>query len=60
MINKKGAKEKFREKGIKIGRKAIERFIKIQEEKIEEDIERIVRNARISGRKIAREEDISP
>lgn len=57
MINKKGVKEEFKKKGMKISRKAIKRFIKIEEEKIGRDAEIIIRNARISGRKIVREED---
>lgn len=58
MINKKGVKEEFKKKGMKISRKAIKRFIKIEEEKIGRDAEIIIRNARISGRKIVREEDL--
>jgi len=58
MIGKKSVKEKFKKTGIKIGKKAIEKFIKIEEEKIDKDVEKIVRNARISGRKIVGEEDL--
>ncbi len=58
MINKKGVKEKFKKIGVKISKKAIEKFIKIEEEKISKNAEKIARNARISGRKIVGEEDL--
>jgi len=60
MINKKGVKEKFKKTGVKISKKAVEKFINIEEEKIGKDVEKAARNARISGRKIVGEEDMLP
>lgn len=56
ILNRKGVKEAFRKEGASIN-KAVEDFAKLEEKRIEEDIEKAVRNARISGRKVVRRED---
>lgn len=53
----KGIKNEFESKGIKIGKIALEKFIKLQQDKIGLDIEAAARKARISGRKIVKESD---
>lgn len=58
-LNKKGTKGHFKREGMKIGDKALNRFIKIQEAKILLDVEKAIRNSKISGRKVINEEDLA-
>lgn len=57
-ISKKGIKKEFERRGMKIGSGAVISFIKLQENKIEDEIDKAVRNSRISGRKVVKNEDI--
>ena len=57
LINKKILKEEFKKAGVKIGNDSMIPFIKIEEEKIKKDSEKIARSARISGRKTVQSED---
>ena len=59
VLNKKGIKTCIKKEGMKIGDKALNRFIKIQEAKIRLDIEKAIRNSKISGRKVVNEEDFA-
>ena len=58
LFNAKGIKKEFKIRGFKIGKAAIEEFIKNQSSIIEQEIDNIIRSARISGRKVVRREDI--
>ncbi len=51
IINSKMLKEEFKMAEVKIGKESMKSFIKLEEKKIRQDIEKIVRNAIISGRK---------
>jgi len=57
IFNKKNIKKKFEEKGMKIGGRGIKRFLEIKEKEIELDIEKIIRRAKLSGKRVVREED---
>ncbi len=59
VLNKKGIKTYFKKEGMKIGDKALNKFIKIQEARISLDAEKAIRNSKISGRKVLNEEDFS-
>lgn len=59
MFNVAGLKKAFEENGIKAGGFAIGKFIQIEEKDINKKIELVARKARISGRKVAREEDLA-
>lgn len=58
-FNEKGLKKRFWEKGTKIGAKTLKYFIKVKEHLINTEIEKISRNAKLSGRKVVRKEDIN-
>ncbi|MBI2629723.1 hypothetical protein HYW76_01350 [Candidatus Pacearchaeota archaeon] len=58
MLNKKKIKEKLREKGIRIGKNVIDKFIVIEEGKINKDMEILRRELRIYGRKNLSKEDL--
>lgn len=57
MLNKKKIKKEFARKKMKIGQKAILKFDRLQEKFILREIEKAIRNAKISGRKVVKEED---
>lgn len=57
-INKKALKREFAKRGARVGKNVLDFFIKIKEKDIKEDIEKIVRNAKLSGRKTIKKEDI--
>ena len=57
LINKIELKRRFEEQEIKIGKKAADKFILIQEKNIVKDIEVLKRKASLSGRKVIRKED---
>lgn len=57
LISKRGAKKWFEKSGMKIGKEAVISFIRFQEERIEVEIDKAVRNARISGRRVVKSED---
>ena len=56
-ISKKWVKRRFKRRGIKIGDKAVVSFIKLQEKRIEDEIDKVARNSKISGRKVVKTED---
>lgn len=58
MLKLKKVKEKFNMKGIRAGKAVIKEFIKIEEQKINKDIDKILRESRISGRKNLRKENL--
>jgi hypothetical protein len=58
LFNITGLKKEFKKKGIKAGKSAIKKFIQMEEEDIGRKLESIARKTRISGRKIAKEEDL--
>ena len=59
LINKKAVKEEFRKRNAKIGNAGLELFAKIEEDKIKQKIEEVIRNMRISGRKALKKEDLN-
>lgn len=58
LINKKSLKKKFKDKNAKINNEIARKFINKLEKDVDKNIEMIVRNMKISGRKVVREEDI--
>lgn len=58
LINKKLLKKKFKDKNAKISDEMARKFINKLEEDADKNIEVIVRNMRISGRKVVRGEDL--
>lgn len=58
LINKKSLKKKFKDKNAKISDEMARKFINKLERDVDKNIEMIVRNMRISGRKVVREEDL--
>lgn len=59
VLSKKGLKKKFKDRRMRIGNESLNYFIKTIEENLNKDIERIIRNAKISGRKVIKKEDFS-
>ncbi len=57
LISRKGIRKLFSEKGIKIGNNEAKRFVVSEEIRIRSGVEKAVRGAKISGRKVVREED---
>ena len=57
-LNRKGLKKKLAERGFRIGKNVLEFFIQLKEKEIGKEIEKIVRNARLSGRKTIKKEDV--
>lgn len=59
VLSKKGLKKKFKDRRMRIGNDSLDYFIKILEENLNKNIERIVRNAKLSGRKAIKKEDFN-
>ena len=59
MIKTNKIKQEFAKKGFKIGKDATRDFIIFEKSRVLEDINRIIRKATISGRKVIRGEDIT-
>jgi len=57
IINRKMLKEEFKKAEVKVGKNSMILFIELEEERIKRDIEKTVRNARISGRKTIKNND---
>ena len=55
-INK--IKQGFAKRGFKIGKSAIQEFVKIEEIKLFEDMDLLIRKARIRGSKVIKKEDL--
>lgn len=58
IINKNALKREFNKLGMRIGKDVLDFYIQIEKKKINNEIEKIVRNAKISGRKTIRKEDV--
>ncbi len=58
ILNKSKVKEIFAERGFKIGNNTILKFSEFIQEFAENLAERVIRQAKISGRKIIKNEDI--
>lgn len=58
IINKCKLKKEFAEKGIKISSQMINEVIKKYKINLEKEIDKIIRNARLYGRKTIRQEDL--
>ena len=58
LIKESQIRDIVRKKGLRIGKRAIDRISNELEKKIDAIIEKSERNAKISGRKTIREEDI--
>lgn len=58
IFNKKAIKSKFYKRSMRIGIKTLNLFIKNIESKLDKEIDKIVRNTIISGRKTIRKEDL--
>ncbi len=57
IFNKKAIKQVFKKQGFKISNDTLEKFIKIHEDKMLKEIDAIIRETRLSGRKVIRVED---
>ena len=57
IFNKKALKQIFKKQGFKISNKTLEDFLKIHENKILKEINKITRETQLSGRKVIRKED---
>lgn len=58
MINAKSIRAEFKKRKIRVGKEVLNLIIKNAENKIRLEIERIIRNARLVGRKTIKKEDI--
>lgn len=58
IINRKGLKKELARKGMRVGKKVLEFYVNLKEREIKEDVEKIARNAKLSGRKTVRKEDV--
>lgn len=58
MINIKSIREEFRKNNIRIGKETLNLIIKDAEKKIRFEVEKIVRNVHLAGRKTVKKEDI--
>ena len=57
LINQKTLKKMLKKQDIKIGKEVSKMFIKRLEDSIDKEAEKATRNAKISGRKILKQED---
>jgi hypothetical protein len=58
ILNKRQIIEVLKNQNLKIGAKALKKFVELEEKNIKKDIERFSRNAKISGRKVLKEADL--
>ena len=59
IFNKKSIKQVFKKQGFKIGNKTLEKFIQFHNDKTLKEIDKIIRETKLSGRKVVREEDFN-
>ncbi|MEA3329384.1 MAG: hypothetical protein U9Q06_01440 [Nanoarchaeota archaeon] len=59
IFNKKKLKNKFTEEKLKISKQTLEKLAKVLEENIKHEINNIIRQTKLSGRKVIRQEDFN-
>ncbi|MEK6903032.1 MAG: hypothetical protein AABW64_00100 [Nanoarchaeota archaeon] len=57
MINTKSIRDEFKKRKIRIGKEVLNLIIKSAEKEIKLEVEKIIRNARLVGRKTIKKED---
>lgn len=58
MINTKSIRDEFKKRKIRIGKEVLNLIVKNAENEIRLKVEKIIRNARLIGRKTIKKEDI--
>ena len=58
MINTKSIRNEFKKRKIRIGKEVLNLIVKNAEKEIRMEVEKIIRNARLVGRKTIKKEDL--
>ncbi len=58
MINTKSIRDEFKKRKIRVGKEVLNLIIKNAEKQIRLEVEKIIRNARLVGRKTIKKEDV--